>query len=395
MGLARLPNGQPPGKFAPVFGPPSGSASLEIPAAYKLPLSWLLEAASPPLQYRTYAEVVPEAQRDPGRLAALRVAARTYKPALAIARKQKNTGLWGGNLLAPGPMASYGWKEPGTIFQYRRLLEHGWPADDHAIRLADRFLFRLLSRDEDPALLVEFQRPAKGDPGLALWARQMGRDAAAAALARADHAEDPRLRGAAHRIASDISQYLRSELIEKPFRKLHGKTILDPASFPPTIFAVETLAFLPAVQRERAGFIERLAAYLSRPTPRRAFHIVASRKLFKPLFELLGDPLGADAKGHVTDVPFAVYWLELMARLGVVRLIPSATRVLARLYSECDDQGVWTPRSLRTRPKASSPLTAHVYPLEGPGQSPAQRQTDVTFRLALIARHLSIPIEVD
>jgi len=158
---------------------------------------------------------------------------------------------------------------------------------------------------------------------------------------------------------------------------------------------VETLAFLPAVQRERAGFIERLAAYLSRPTPRRAFHIVAGRKLFKPLFELLGDPLGADAKGHVTDVPFAVYWLELMARLGVVRLIPSATRVLARLYSECDDQGVWNPRSLRTRPKASSPLTAHVYPLEGPGQSPAQRQTDVTFRLALIARHLGIPIEVD
>ncbi|MGH7568743.1 MAG: hypothetical protein ACREL9_07210 [Gemmatimonadales bacterium] len=373
---------------------PTWSARLEIPASYKLPLSWLLEAASPPIQYRTYAEVVPEAQRDPGRLEALRAAALAYKPAQAIARKQKNTGLWGGNLLAPGAMGSYGWKETGTVFQYRRLLEHGWSAEHRAIRLADRFFFRLLSRDEDPALLVEFQRPAKTDPGLAHWARLIGREAAAAALARADHAEDPRLRGAAHRIASDISQYLRSGLVEKPFRKLHGKTILDPAGFPPTIFAVETLAFLPAVQRERAGFIERLASYLSRPSSRRAFYIVAGRKLFKPLFELLGDPLGADAKGHVTDIPFAVYWLELMARLGVVRLIPSATRVLARLYSACDDQGVWNPKSLRTRPTASSPLTVHVYPLEGPGRSPAQRQTDVTFRLALIARHLGLPIEI-
>ena len=31
---------------------------------------------------------------------------------------------------------------------------------------------------------------------------------------------------------------------------------------------------------------------------------------------------------------------------------------------------------------------------QGPGKSPAQRQTDVTFRLALIARLMGLPIEV-
>jgi hypothetical protein len=45
-------------------------------------------------------------------------------------------------------------------------------------------------------------------------------------------------------------------------------------------------------------------------------------------------------------------------------------------------------------PKAVSPLPAHYFPLEGPGKSPAQRQTDVTVRLALIARLLGIPVEV-
>ncbi|MGH2627879.1 MAG: hypothetical protein ACRDHY_14670, partial [Anaerolineales bacterium] len=291
------------------------------------------------------------------------------KRALAIARKQKDNGLWGGNVLGYGPSKVYGWKEVGTVFQYRRLLELGWSADQRPFRLADRFLFRLLSRDEDPTLLVEFQRVAKTYPGLGQWAKNLLREAAAAALARAGHIEDPRLRGAAHKVASDISPYLRSELVGKPFRKHSGKTILDPRATPPTIFGIEMLAFMPAVQRERAGFIERLASYFSNPAPKREFLILAGKKLLKPTFELLGDPLRADAQGHIPDVPFAVYWLELLARLGLVRQIPSASRTLARLFSECDEHGIWTPRNLRGLPKTSSPILVHWFPLEGPGKS--------------------------
>lgn len=367
---------------------------MEIPAAHRLPLSWLFEAASPPLQYRALTEVVPETQRDPQRVTALRDEVLRHRAALALVRKQKETGLWGGNLLAPGPVKAMGWKEAGTIYSYRHLLELGWPLDQRPFRLADRFLFRLLSRDADPHLLVEFQRPAKTDARLGIWARGLGMQAAACALARGAHLEDPRLRGAAHRIVSDISQYLRSELAASPFRKAQGKTVLDPAAYPPTVFAVEMLAFMPALQRERAGVVERLAQYFTTPAPRRAFQVLAGRKLLRPVFEVLGDPLRADAQGRITDVPFALYWLELLARLGIVRRIPSASRVLARLFSECDDRGIWTPRSLRARPKSSNPVVAHYFPLEGPGKSPAQRQTDVTFRLALIARLAGIPIDI-
>jgi len=333
--------------------------------------------------------------RNPERVAALRAAILEDKGALAIVRKQKDNGLWGGNLLGFGASKAYGWKEVGTVFQYRRLLELGWPADQRPLRQADRFLFRLLSRDDDPVLLVEFQRPAKTDPGLGVWARNMGREAAAAALARAGHVEDPRLRGAAHKVASDISLYLRSELVEKPFRKQSGKTILDPRATPPTMFGIEMLAFMPAVQRERAGFIDRLASYFGNPAPKRAFFVLAGRKFLKPTFELLGDPLRSDAQGHVPDVPFAVYWLELLARLGLVRQIQSASRVLARLFSECDERGIWSPKNLRGLPKSVSPILVHWFPLEGPGKSPAQRQTDITFRLALIARLMGLPIEIN
>jgi len=363
------------------------------------------EAASPPLVYRAYVEVVPDSQREPERLAALRQQVLEYKPAQAIARKQKVNGLWAGNLLAPEPSKAYGWSEPGTVYQYRRLVELGWPPGERPFRDADRFLFQLLSRIEpdDPdravaqraqELLVEFQKVSKGDPGLGRWVRRVGREAAACTLARGGHSDDPRVRGTAHTIVSNISQYLRSELAAKPFKKAQGKTVLDPLACPPTIFAVEMLAFLPPVQRERAGFIDRLGHYFSSPAPRRAFFVLAGKKLLKPLFELLGDPLRSDAQGHVTDIPFALYWLELLTRLGLVRQIPSASRVLARLFSECDDQGIWSPKSLRAMPKPISPLTAHYFPLEGPGKSPAQRQTDATFRLALIARLMGLPIEV-
>lgn len=367
---------------------------MEIPSTHTVPLSWLFEAASPPIQYRTLTEVVPEPSRDLERLAALREELGHYKEALAIARKQKETGLWGGNLLATAPSKAMGWKDAGTIYQYRRLLEIGALPDARPFRFADRFLFRLLSRDDDQSLLVEFQRAAKADPGLGLWARSMGAQAAAAALARGAHQDDPRLRGAAHRVASDISMYLRSEIAQKPFKKAQGKTVLDPLAYPPTVFSVEMLAFMPAVQRERAGFLERLAAYFSVPTSRREFYIQAGKKLLRPMFEILGDPLHADAQGHVEDVPFALYWLELLTRLSIVRQVPSASRVLARLFSECSEQGIWTPAGLRAMPKSENPVVAHYFPLEGPGKSPAQRQTDVTFRLSLIARLLGIPLNV-
>ncbi len=368
---------------------------LDLPSSHNLPLTWLFEAASPSIQYRALTEVALDSTGHPERVAALRATILEDKGALAIVRKQKDSGLWGGNLLGYGASKAYGWKEVGTVFQYRRLLELGWPADQRPIRLADRFLFRELSRDDDPVLLVEFQRPAKTDPGLGVWARNMHREAAAAALARAGHVEDPRLRGAAHKVASDISAYLRSELVEKPFRKQSGKTILDPRATPPTIFGIEMLAFMPAVQRERAGFIDRLATYFDNPAPKRAFFILAGKKFLKPTFELLGDPLRSDAQGHVSDVPFAVYWLELLARFGLIRRIQSASRVLARLLGECDERGIWSPRNLRGLPRSVSPVLKHWFPLEGPGKSPAQRQTDITFRLALIARLMGLPIEIN
>jgi hypothetical protein len=254
------------------------------------------------------------------------------------------------------------------------------------MRLADRLLFRVLSRDDDPALLFEYKTAAKTNPAVATWSRELMKQGVAATLARADRADDPRVRGAAHRIVSQISQFLRSELSEKPIVRKASRNILHPEAYPPTTFAVSMLAFMPELQRERAGFVERLGAFLANPAPKRTYVIQVGRKVIKPLFHLLGDPLQADSAGNPKDLPFALHWLEMLARLNLLEATPIGMRVLARLIKNCDGQGVWSPRNLRALPKSSSGLADFAFPLEADLKNPDARRVDVTFRVALIAR---------
>ncbi len=301
-------------------------------------------------------------------------------------RKQKKTGIWGDGILGTGVLKSPTARDVGTVAQYRFLVDLGVPSEERAFRLTERVFFRLLSRDEDPSLLFEFSKISKGNPELTLWSRGLMRQGAAAALAHAGHIEDPRVRGAAHRVASEISQFLRSELAEKPFLRKGSRTILHPLAAPPTILAVATIAYMPSLQRERAGFVERMCAFLAKPPSKRPYVIQLGKRAVKPTYELLGDPLLADSAGRPKDLPLALHWIEILVRLGHLQSSATAPRILGRLLSECDPQGVWNPPNLRTFPKSPSRLAEFSFPLEADGKSPEHRKADVTFRLALIAK---------
>lgn len=310
------------------------------------------------------------------------------KEAQAVAKKQKDDGTWGGNLLGNAPSAAQGVKDVGTIPQYRRLIQLEWPRTGRPFKLADRLLFRLLSRDEDPALLFEHQKLVKSNPEAGLWARTTAREAATAALAEAGHLEDPRVRGAAHKIANDVSQFLRSPIAEKPFTKVDGELVLHPEAHPPSWYSVAMIAAMPSLRRERAGFTERLGHYLAQPAPKKEYAVAIGKKTIKPQHLLLGDPIEADAKGTPKDIPLALYYIELLARMGALQWAPVATKVLARILKDCNTRGVWAPKNLRSQPKALNHVTYHYYPLEAEGKTTEEREIDVTFRLALIAKLL-------
>ena len=216
----------------------------------------------------------------------------------------------------------------------------------------------------------------------------MIREAASTALAEAGFADDPRLRGAGHKIANSISQFLRSPIAEKPFVKAGKNLALHPEAHPPTWYSVAMIAAMPNLRRERAGFTERLGHYLAQPAPKKAFVIQVGKRTLKPQHLLLGDPIEADSKGMAKDIPLALHYIELLARMGALQWAPVATKVLGRLARECDDQGVWNPKNLRSQPKAGDKISYHYYPLNLDPKTTEEREVDVTFRLALIAKHL-------
>ena len=359
-----------------------------------MPLTWLLQHGGEIIRYRTLTELAQASATDAGVLDAARLAVLASKPVSTVVKKQKDTGVWAANLLGLAPSTAHGIKDVGTIPQYRRLLQMGVPVGGRPYKLADRLLFRLLSRDDDPGLLFEFRKMAAGDTHAESWARWVIREASCAALAEAGHIEDPRLRGSAHKVASAVSQFLRSPLSEKPFVKVGGKTILHPEAYPPSWYSVAMVASMPSLQRERAGFTERLGDYLAQPAPKKAYSLHVGKKTVKPQHLLLGDPIESDGKGVAEDVPLALHYIELLARIGALHTAPVATKVLGRLLKDCDDHGVWHPKGLRSLPKAINKISYHTFSLATESKSAESRQVDVTFRLALIAKHLGWSIEM-
>jgi hypothetical protein len=342
--------------------------------------------ASPAIKWRTVNDILPPGAASPADYETLKAEVLQYKLVTQTFKKQRKGGLWGDNILGLASSKAQGYKDVGTVAQYRRLLELGVPREERAYRLAERMFFRLLSRDESPDLLVEYKAAAKGNPDLVSWSRERFREGATAALAHAGLVEDPRVRGSAHRIASQVSQFLRSELAAKPLIRKGPRTILHPEAFPPTTLSVAIISYMPTLQRERAGFVERLCAFLSQPQPKKKYVIAVGRKTIQPTYHLLGNPIEADRYGSAKDLPLALHWIELLVRLEALHTNELAVRVLRRLLDEVDAAGVWAPRNLRTVPKSPSKLADFAFPLEVDFKAPESRQVDVTFRLALIAK---------
>lgn len=290
------------------------------------------------------------------------------------------------------PSSRGGWEGVGTISAVRRLLEYGWDKDTPPIYRARRILFRLLAEDDDPAFLYELRAKGRMELESVRRGRTLLREAAAAALAHAGFEADPRLRGAARRILDRVDSYLRSPLSQKPWVRVGNRQVLSSDASPPSIYALEMLAFMPVFRTENISEIDRLYAHVSQPLPRQESAQVVGNEVLEQPHLVLGDWLphrnAADA-----DVPMALYWLELMARLGLVRRNDTWMRLLARFLDDRDRDAVWHPHKGTLAPKTGNPLVWHTFPL-APSSNGDERWTDVTFRLGLIAKLAGRTIEL-
>ena len=356
----------------------------------EFPMTWLLQHASNAIRYRAIADVG-RLSGDAAKEAA--ILAYAYPPALTLAMAQSVDGVWHGSMLdIPSGRAEH-FERVGTITAFRRLLEYGWDKDSPPLLRTRRVLFRLLAEDNDPAYAFELA-PPKGEDSFELLkrARAILREAAAAALAQAGYEGDPRLRGAARRILDRIDAYVRSPLAQKPWVRVGNKQVLAAEAAPPSIYSLSMLAYMPAFRNENHVALDRLFHFLSQALPRQeSVQLFGSTVVEQPHL-VLGDML-ANRNVADADVPFALSWLELMARLGFLRKSEVWSKLFERFLDDRDRDLVWHPHKGMAMPRSTNPFVWPTFPLEQLSHGD-ERWTDVTFRLGLIARLSGRPLEL-
>lgn len=356
------------------------------------PLGWILDNASGPIKYRSVSEIVrapDDVVRD------MEWLPYGYRPALRIALVQNVDGVWNSSMLTvPKPNADIA--TAGTIPAARRLLEYGWSRESPPLSHARRTLFRLLAEDNDPAYLYELGAKAKDEDSVRRGRMQL-REAAAAVLAQAGYESDPRLRGAARRILERIDAFLSSPLAEKPWKRVGNVHVLAPEVSPPTFSALMMLAHMPIFRQENYVEIERIYNYMSQQLPRQEPVQLIGKKVVEQPQYVLGDRL-PHRNAVENDVPFALMWLEMMARLGFLRRNENWMKMFERFADDRDRDGVWHPHKGTTVPATTNPFVWPMFPLEDLSASGAKTSgaawADVTFRIGLIGKLLGRDIQV-
>lgn len=367
-----------------IFAPPPPP-----PPAVSFPLEWLLDNAAAPIQYRAIIDVAKLGSKvGPG----IHNLPYTDRQALTLACQAAIDGVWNGAMLSIPSQRAEHFEGVGTIPAFRRLTECGWDKDAPPLVHTRRVLFRLLAEDMDRSQLYEFLPTKKVEYEFALLQRQTLRESAGAALAGAGFEGDPRLRGLARRTLDRVADFLRSPLAEKPWIRVGNKQVLHPEAHPPTINTLHLLAHMPLFQSEHFEAMELLYEYLTRPLPRQeSVQQIGTQLLDMPNL-VLGDML-PHRNAVEADVPFALAWLELMARLGFLRRNENWTKMYERFVDDCGRDGVWHPHKGLAMPKSSNPYVWPMYPLESV-HGGDERWSDVTFRIGLIGRLSGRPIDL-
>ena len=291
-------------------------------------------------------------------------------------------------MLSIPPKGSSDLSKLGTVHAVRRLLEYGWDRESPPLALARRVLFRILAEDNDPAFLYELGAKAKEEDSVRRG-RLLLREAAAAALAQAGYEADPRLRGAARRILERIDAYLNSPLAEKPWMRVGNVHVLAPEVTPPSFHTLTMLAHMPIFRQENYTEVERIYRYISQPHPRQDSVQLVGKKIVEQLHFVLGDRL-PHRNAVEADIPFALMWLETMARLGFLRRNENWLKMFERFEDDRDRSGVWHPHKGTEIPTSSNPRVWPMFPLEdlsgGSARGTPAAWADVTFRIGLIGK---------
>jgi hypothetical protein len=168
-----------------------------------------------------------------------------------------------------------------------------------------------------------------------------------------------------------IHNYLSSPLADKPWKRVGNVHVLAPEVMPPTFYSLTMLAHMPIFRQENYTEMERIYSYISQPNPRQdPVQIVGTKMIEQPNF-ILGDRL-PHRNAVEADIPFALMWLETMARLGFLKRNENWSKMFDRFEDDRGRSGVWHPHKGTSTPTTTNPRVWPMFPLEDLGAGGAK-----------------------
>ncbi len=352
------------------------------------PTPWLMENASPPIKYRVLTELLDGNPEDP-EIKAARQEAYQYAPALALQRKQRKDGTWGGKIHAGDPRGYELCLENVLC----TLFEYGWNRETKPVKAAAKTLRTFLTQKKD-LKLFEFQKVIKADERREQYYRWFLRILALGLLIRAGYT-DERSRLAVLELLDVTSGFVDDPISRNPVDEIGAShPLIRPESwnrgysFIPDLYITRVLAFSPWL----------LDGELAKMRIKKIFDYVMSEtyQSIAPQLGLVRTSKGSFIKGHgLRILPIDDYHkhghldelivvLELLARLGLLNRYPRLMGHLEWLLGQQSREGRW---NLPTKMLSDTSRWTALLRIEKDWRSPTRKEADMTFRMLVIFKY--------
>jgi hypothetical protein len=351
------------------------------------PTPWLLENACAPIRYRVLTELLDRPKDDPD-VVKLRPEVQAYPPALALQRKQRKDGTWGGRLHAGDPRKF----ELSLENVLALLYEMGWGRESKAVKQAAATLRSYLTAKKD-LKFFEFAKLVKADEKRERYYRWELRILALSLLIRGGYA-DERSRVAVLELLDLCAGFVDDPISRSPVEEIGASHPLLRASawkrdylFLPDLAILRVFASSPwLLDGEMAKMrLKKISDYVMSDTYQR----------LAPELGLVRTAKGSFLKGgglRIRPVDFyqkhgnldeLLINMEIFARLGLLNRYPQLMAHLEWLHGQQEKEGRW---NLAAKLLNESSRWTALIRVEKDWRSPARKESDLTFRVLLILK---------
>lgn len=352
------------------------------------PIPWLLDNASIATRYRTLTELL-DLGRDHPDVQKARHELAEYAPAVALEKKIRKDGTWGGRIHADDPRKVQPCSEMGLL----QLYEYGWDRNQKGVRTACKPLRQYLTQKKD-LQFFEFAKVVKADQRREDYYRWFLRILALGLLVRAGYT-DQKNRTAVLEVLDQTAGFVDDPVSRDPTEEIGASHPMirlgawkNGYTFLPDRYAVRVLAYSPWL----------LDGELAKMRLKKIFDYVMSEtyQTIAPELGLVRTSKGAFTKGGGIRIRPVDHYLEnggidelfanleLLARLGLVNRYPMLIAHMEWLHSQQGKDGRW---NLPTKLWNDNSVWSQLQRVEQNWRSPVRKESDMTFRVLLILKH--------